>query len=79
MSIQINVKQPKYEIASKRDKLDVKFRGEVKHTQIQFTWADVPETRNSPGIPGQMSMDDDNVYICYAPDKWGKMLIMKGW
>ena len=31
-----------------------------------------PANANSPGEPGQMAVADNYLYVCYAPDKWGK-------
>lgn len=38
-----------------------------------------PETRNSEGLAGQVSYDDDYYYICVNTNTWGRIPILKGW
>lgn len=38
-----------------------------------------PATRNSEGLAGQVSYDDDYYYICVNINTWGRIPILKGW
>lgn len=61
------------------DVFDVQISGDVFFSLIKHEYVSVPETRDSYGIPGQMSFDDDYFYLCVAPNRWARILLMKGW
>jgi len=61
------------------NEININLDGKIIMNQLKFEWIDPPVMRNFPGIPGQMSFDNDYVYICYATDSWGRWIITKGW
>ena len=61
------------------DVIDVQIQGDIFFSLIKHEYVNVPETRDSYGIPGQMSFDDDYFYLCVAPNRWARILLMKGW
>lgn len=67
------------EVEVTEDFINVELDATINYHTLEFKWTDPPETRNSPGTPGEMSFNDDNVFLCYAPNQWAKWLIIKGW
>lgn len=59
--------------------ITAKISGGMNFNTLVFEWVAVPPTRNSPGIAGQMSYDDDYFYLCVAPNLWARTMLMKGW
>lgn len=51
----------------------------INITQGVFEWVNPPLTRNSQGSIGQMSYDDDYLYVCTAPNSWARQYLLKGW
>jgi hypothetical protein len=51
----------------------------VNNIEAVFGYVPPPPTRDSPGIPGQQSFDDDFHYICVAPNLWARSILTKGW
>lgn len=51
----------------------------INYTQAVFEYVPPPPTRDSQGIPGQQSFDDDYHYICVAPNRWARTILTKGW
>ena len=50
----------------------------INYQEAIFGYVDPPETRDSPGIPGQQSFDDDYHYICVALNRWARTPLEKG-
>ena len=61
------------------DVYDVQIDGDVFFNLIKHEYVPVPETRDSEGMPGAMSFDDDYFYLCVAPNRWARTMLMKGW
>ena len=61
------------------EKFNVFMRGDVVYNTMVFEWVAPPETRDSFGIPGQMSYSDDYFYLCVAPNLWARTILAKGW
>ena len=51
----------------------------IEYNNIEFSYVPPPPTRDSPGIPGQQSFDDDYHYICVSPNRWARTILTKGW
>jgi hypothetical protein len=49
------------------------------YTTAVFQWVEPPATRNSLGVVGQQSFDDDYYYLCVGTNQWARTLLMKGW
>lgn len=50
----------------------------INYQEAVFGYVDPPETRDSPGIPGQQSFTDDYHFICVAPNRWARTPLEKG-
>jgi hypothetical protein len=77
--INVDISQKKFTVDITSQNYDIEFKGEMKYTQVEFKWAEVPENRNSPGAIGMMAMNDDYLYICFEANRWGRLIITKGW
>lgn len=76
MEIVINRNTPNFEV--KKNDVNIDLNAQIIMNQLKFEWVDPPETRNSPGIPGQASFSDDFFYICVAQDVWARTILTKG-
>jgi hypothetical protein len=54
-------------------------QAKINYTTAVFEWVPPPVTRDSLGLVGQQSFDNDYYYICVAPNLWARQLLMKGW
>ena len=61
------------------DVIEVEITGNVVMNLVKHEYVEKPATRDSPGTVGQQSFDDDYLYICVAPNLWGRVAILKGW
>jgi len=77
--INVLLNEDRIEVTAIEDNITVTFDAMINYTLLEFTWVQPPATRNSLGTVGQMSFDNDYVYICYATDSWGRWIITKGW
>ena len=89
--ITVNIIKPINEVILKQDKIEVLI--DKKNVElltidkvilkepiiVSHQYTDVPLTRDSYGVTGQQAFDDDYFYICVAPNKWARTLLMKGW
>lgn len=61
-----------------KNEININLEGQVIMNQLKFEWVEPPVTRNSPGIPGQASFDDDYFFICVSPNLWARTILSKG-
>ena len=61
------------------DIIEVEIQGDIVFNQLTHSWVDVPAGRDSSGTPGEMSFDDDYLYICVGPNRWARIMLTKGW
>lgn len=78
-NITVEIQQDTYDFDIVQSNVELDILGLVNYNLVEFVWVDPPATRNSPGQKGQMAMDDDYIYVCYALNSWGRMIITKGW
>lgn len=74
----INFKKNDLKLNINHNDIQVNLAGNIIMNQLKFEWVEPPATRNSPGIPGQMSFDDDYLFICVAPNLWARTILTKG-
>lgn len=60
------------------NELNVELNATVNYNIMQFQWVEPPATRNSPGVAGQMSFNDDYIFVCVAPNLWARAILTKG-
>ena len=57
--INVEISQNNYSVDINSSNYDITFKGEMRYSQVEFKWAEVPESRNSPGVIGMMAMNDE--------------------
>ena len=45
-------------------------------TTLSFGTTDIPQNGNSPGTAGQITYDNNYVYICVSDNNWRKLLLV---